>query len=54
MPFGTYPRCDTCKHAVTQVIDRIIKGKRVTKCFSCARKAGWFEDEPVQGQLFKE
>jgi hypothetical protein len=55
-PFGKYPRCTECQNQVTQVIDRIIKGKRITLCFSCARNAGWFDEdkEPEQGTLFKE
>jgi hypothetical protein len=56
MPFGTYPRCTDCEHKVTQVIDRVIKGKRHQLCISCARKAGWFDEdkEPEQQQLWKE
>lgn len=56
-PFGRYPRCTECKRQVTQVIDRVIKGKRISLCFSCADKAGWFkkdEVKPEQTKLFEE
>lgn len=54
-----YPRCTECKNRVPQVIDRVINRKRHQLCFSCARKAGWFDEDGetflnVQGQLFKE
>jgi hypothetical protein len=51
--FGKYPRCTECENQVTQVIDRVIKGKRYQLCFACAKKAGWFDKEEAQGQLFK-
>src|SRR6516164_8688830 len=47
------PRCPRCERRVTQVFDRIIKGKRVVRCFSCAKELGWFDDEPEQGRLFE-
>lgn len=55
-PFGKYPRCTDCERKVTQVLERVIKGKRHQLCTSCARKAGWFDEdkEPEQGTLFEE
>lgn len=49
-----YSRCTECKYMVPQLIDRVIKGKRHQLCNSCARKAGWFDEdaEPKQQQLF--
>jgi hypothetical protein len=40
---------------VTQVLERVIKGKRYSLCTVCAREAGWFNDDeesPEQGKLF--
>jgi formylmethanofuran dehydrogenase subunit E len=55
MPFGQYPRCDRCSHKVPQVDEKVIKGKRIRLCPSCARKAGWYDPErkeDEQGKLF--
>jgi endogenous inhibitor of DNA gyrase (YacG/DUF329 family) len=50
-------KCPECGYYVAQVIDRIISGKRVVRCFSCARAAGWFMDsnkEPEQLKLIDD
>lgn len=50
-----YQRCDSCHTLVYALMDRIIKGKRVSYCFWCAEDHGWGEPEvpePEQGRLF--
>jgi uncharacterized protein with PIN domain len=48
-----YPRCTECKRSVPMVDEKVIKGKRHQLCSSCARKAGWYdEDQEEQGKLF--
>ena len=50
-----YEKCDECGYRVPQILDKVVRGKRVALCFKCARKAGWFDEEgekDEQGRLF--